>query len=172
MSQSPFVIFDLDNTLVDSLHLKSLRDARRWAEVYRAVPEVRAFAGIRDAWRALRQRGVYLAVVTHSPRPYASRVLEYVGLVPDTLVAYHDLRGRRKPSPYGYQLSVTGHAPQCGIAVGDEVSDLRAADAFGCRGVFAGWAPTAALTAEECQDAGWTYASHPRDLLDGLRLTG
>ena len=28
--KSQFIVFDLDNTLVDSLHLKSLRDARRW----------------------------------------------------------------------------------------------------------------------------------------------
>ena len=165
--KSQFIVFDLDNTLVDSLHLKSLRDARRWPEVYSAVDdgEVRAFDGICDVWRALRQRGVYLGVVTHSPRPYATRVLEHVGLVPDTLVAYHDLKGRRKPSPYGYELCARGRAPRGGVAVGDEVSDLRAADAFGCRGVFAGWARTPAVTAEDCRNAGWTYATRPGELL-------
>ena len=32
-----FVLFDLDNTVVDSAHLKPLRDQRRWAEVYQQI---------------------------------------------------------------------------------------------------------------------------------------
>lgn len=133
-----FLLFDLDNTLVDSHFLKPLRDARRWPAVYERIEAVSAFPGIDDVWHALRERGAYLGVVTHSPRPYASRVLDHVGLVPDKLVAYHDLQRRLKPSPYGYELCCTGCRARVGVAVGDERGDLLAADAFGCQGVYAG----------------------------------
>ena len=41
-----FFLFDLDNTLVDSLHLKPLRDARRWRDVYDRIEGVSTFAGV------------------------------------------------------------------------------------------------------------------------------
>ena len=160
-----FFLFDLDNTLVDSLYLKPLRDARRWPEVYARIPGMAVFGGIPDVWRELRRRGIYLGVVTHSPGSYARRVLDHVGLVPDNLVAYHDLQGRRKPSPYGYDRCSDGRAAQLGVAVGEELGDLVAADAFGCLGVCAGWARESAVTAERCGQAGWTYARDPADLL-------
>ena len=133
-----FVLFDLDNTLVDSLHLKPLRDARRWSEVYARISSVGLFGGIADAWRILQGRGVYLGVVTHSPRSYAARVLKHVGLNPDSLVAYHDLKGRQKPSPYGYEQCCNGREARLGVAVGDERADMIAADSFGCQAFFAG----------------------------------
>lgn len=160
-----FAIFDLDNTLVDSLHLKPLRDRRDWAAVYARIPRLTLFDGVRDTWDALRRRRVRLAVVTHSPRPYASRVLERLGLEPDTLIAYHDLAGRLKPLPDGYRAACPKSEPLSGVAIGDDRNDLLAADAFGCRGIFAAWARQPAITAAECTSHGWTYAARPDDLL-------
>ena len=160
-----FLLFDLDNTLVDSLFLKPLRDARRWPVVYERIEAVSAFPGIAEVWHVLRERGAYLGVVTHSPRPYATRVLDHVGLVPDKLTAYHDLRRRLKPSPYGYELCCDGCPARVGVAIGDERADLLAADAFGCQGVYAGWARRPALTAAQCREAGWMYAKEPKELL-------
>lgn len=163
-----FLLFDLDNTLVDSLHLKPLRDARRWREVFQRIESVSTFAGISEVWRSLKERGAHLGIVTHSPRPYATRVLEHVGLVPDNLIAYHDLRGRLKPSPYGYEQCCKGWRTQARVAVGDEQADLLAADAFGCQGVYAGWARRPTLTAVQCREAGWLYAEEPKNLLHVL----
>jgi len=133
-----FVLFDLDNTLVDSTHLKSLRNARTWREVYRRIESIELFDGVLNMWKALQQHGVHLGVVTHSPRPYAERVLRHVALAPDVLVGYHDLHGNRKPSPYGYQRCCDGRPSDGGAAVGDERNDLLAADAFGCAGIVTG----------------------------------
>lgn len=166
-----FVLFDLDNTLIDSLHLKPLRDRRRWADVYLKIESVRLFDGVPELWTQLRRRKLHLAVVTHSPGTYAKRTLAHVGLSPDTIVAYHDLDGKWKPSPYGYELACEGRPSRCGIALGDERNDLLAADAFGCIGVFAGWSRNPTLTPDDCERAGWVYVSRPNDLLpllDGL----
>jgi phosphoglycolate phosphatase-like HAD superfamily hydrolase len=166
---SAFVLFDLDNTLVDSLHLKALRDQRSWQAVYAKVHIVRLFDGIAEVWAELRQCDVHLGVVTHSPRPYATRVLEHVGLSPDALIAYHDLQGKKKPSPFGYQRCAAGRDAACGAAVGDEENDLRAADSFGCQAAFAGWARDAVLTADDCRRRGWMFLRGPEELLKVVR---
>lgn len=160
-----FVLFDLDNTLVDSLHLKALRDKRRWTEVYAKITTIRPFHGIPELWEELRSLKVNLAVITHSQGKYARQTLAQVGLSPDTLVAYHDLDGKLKPSAYGYELGCKGRSSQHGIAVGDDANDLRAADAFGCVGVFAGWSRQPALTRVDCESEGWIYASRPNEVL-------
>lgn len=49
-----FVLFDLDNTLVDSLHLKELRDRRSWPPVYAQIPTVPLFVGVAEVWEELR----------------------------------------------------------------------------------------------------------------------
>jgi phosphoglycolate phosphatase-like HAD superfamily hydrolase len=163
-----FVLFDLDNTLADSLHLKCLRDQRGWAEVYTKIQSAAAFEGISQVWTELRQREVYLAVVTHSPATYARRLLAHLCLAPDLLVAYHDLKGRRKPHPYGYQIGSQGHPASDGVAVGDDVNDLLAANAFGCKGMFAGWSREPTLTADACKNAGWGYLETPLDLIAAI----
>lgn len=58
-----FWLFDLDNTLVDTLHLKPLRDVRRWREVYTRIDSVNLFDGIGEMWRAVRERGDHVGVV-------------------------------------------------------------------------------------------------------------
>lgn len=167
-----FALFDLDNTLVDSLHLKPLRDRRRWVDVYAAIGTITVFRGIGELWTELRRRGIYVGVVTHSPRAYATRVLAHAALEPDKLVAYHDLAGRLKPSPFGYERCADGRPPGCGVAVGDELHDLRAADAFGCPGAYAAWAKHASLSSDDCARAGWTYAATPADLLPLIACVG
>jgi phosphoglycolate phosphatase-like HAD superfamily hydrolase len=162
---SGFVLFDLDNTLVDSLHLKALRDRRSWPAVYAQVPTIKLFDGIAEAWAELRERDVHLGVVTHSPRPYTTKVLAHVGLEPDALVAYHDLRGKKKPSPFGYQQCAAGMDAACGVAVGDEENDLRAADAFGCRAAYAGWARNPVLSEDDCAQRGWLFLRTPGELI-------
>jgi phosphoglycolate phosphatase-like HAD superfamily hydrolase len=165
-----FALFDLDNTLVDSNHLKPLRDARDWREVYTKVSTVALFDGIGAMWQTLRKRGMYLGIVTHSPRSYAQRVIDHVGLQPDALIAYHDLSGNKKPSPFGYKQCAGGRSADCGIAVGDERADLLAADAFGCPAIFAGWSLSPVVTEKQCAEAGWVFATNPAAVIEAVRV--
>lgn len=160
-----FVLFDLDNTLVDSLHVKALRDQRAWQAVYAKVPTIKLFDGIAEVWTELQDREVHLGVVTHSPGTYATKVLTHVALTPEKLIAYHDLQGKKKPSPFGYQQCAVGQDAACGVAVGDEENDLRAADAFGCKAAFAGWSRQPTLTEKDCAARGWLYLRTPGELI-------
>jgi len=170
LTKTRFVIFDLDNTLVDSNHIKPIRDRRQWTEVYSLVPTLKLFPGIRAVWKALQVMHFHLAVVTHSPRTYAERVLRHLHLDDlDCLIAYHDL-AHRKPSPDGYHKAcVKLERGVEGLVVGDEPADLYAADAFGCDGYFAGWSRNPRLTRAECEKAGWYYVDSPKTLLDAAK---
>jgi phosphoglycolate phosphatase-like HAD superfamily hydrolase len=160
------LIIDLDNTIVDSLHLKPLRDARRWPAIYPKIPTLQAFHGITDALKSLRLRNVRIAVVTHSPRPYAEKVLAHLRVPFDTLICYHDLNRKLKPHPYGYQLACAGTPLDCVLAVGDEARDLQAADALGCKAALAGWTREPQCTKDHCIQRKWQYLTDPSELLD------
>lgn len=165
-----FAIFDLDNTLVDSNHLREARDRRKWREeVYPRIGALVSFPEIPEMWAMLRRSGIYLAVVTHSPRPYATRVLEHLGLEPNTLVAYHDLQGQKKPSPVGYSRAIAGVLAEGGVgcAVGDEEADLTAAERLPCLPVVAGWARDG-LSQSVSLERGWRYLPSPLHLGDIL----
>lgn len=160
------LIFDLDNTLVDSDWLKPTRDARRWQDVRTALPRLNAFPGVDTMLRTLVGSGVKLAIVTHSPRWYAKALAGRIVPGECRIVAYGDLGGRLKPSAYGYQVALEGDEPQNAFVVGDALSDLRAADAASIRAGFAGWSRSPALDRSQCKNGCWHHLSRPTDVLD------
>jgi len=68
------VIFDLDDTLLDSSALRAGREAGDWRAVLARLGEVREFdvaAGeprVADLPRLARTKGLAIGVLTHSPR--------------------------------------------------------------------------------------------------------
>ena len=73
------VILDLDQTLVDSSHVASLRRSRKWPEVYQVIPSILPYDGINEILSDLTGEGIRLAIVTSSPRPYCERVIKHNG---------------------------------------------------------------------------------------------
>src|SRR5437588_4952327 len=92
------VVFDLDQTMVDSSALEPLRRARNWRAVYPRIANLRCYDGIADLLEVLRSRRLRIAVVTASPQTYCSKVLEVCGVSIDVCVCYHDT-ARHKPDP-------------------------------------------------------------------------
>ena len=159
------IVFDLDNTLVDTVHLEGLRKSRQWSEVYRRIDSVQLFPSIRELITNLDRESVFWAIVTHSPKSYASRIVESLKLNPLALISYHDLNGNLKPSPYGYLAALGNQDLRNTIAVGDTVNDLVAADAAGIKGGYAAWCKNPTLGAEFCHAQGWQYLISPLELI-------
>jgi HAD superfamily hydrolase (TIGR01549 family) len=125
------VLFDLDATLVDSLKLKALRDARRWEEVHasfhlsHSLPDTAAMLA---QVRKLAATGV----VTMAPRRYAEALLLHHGLEIPVLVGYEDVRWRKPhPEPILRAAEALRVAPNRTIYVGDEIRDMVAAHRAG-----------------------------------------
>jgi len=120
------VLFDLDDTLVDTRVLASTRKSRQWRDCSRRFHETVCFEGVVDSLTALRRQGVRVGIVTKSPDAvYAIPLLRHHGLTVDTVVGYHQVGGLLKPHPRGALVALErlGLAPPEAIGVGDDGPD-------------------------------------------------
>lgn len=122
------VIFDLDQTLIDSESIAHLRKLRRWHEVYPKISTLEVYPGITELLADLKRNAVQLAIVTTSPRPYCERIIKYNGWPIDQCVCYHDTQLRKPhPDPFLEALKRCRVGVDEAIAVGDDVKDTQAA---------------------------------------------
>jgi phosphoglycolate phosphatase-like HAD superfamily hydrolase len=105
MMQKRYVIFDLDQTLVDSSALANERDKKDWDAVYRGVSKVQIYPGVLDLLKAVRDAGYKIAVVTSSPKRYCDEVCKRLGIISDVSVCYDDV-ARPKPQPDSFRLAL------------------------------------------------------------------
>lgn len=100
------VIFDLDDTLVDSSPLQADRDARRWQRVFQRLDEIEPFAvadgevAVAELPRLVGERGLKVGLLTHSPADYATQLLDAYGISVQARVSGSD-GYEPKPDPAG-----------------------------------------------------------------------
>ncbi|HSZ69831.1 MAG TPA: hypothetical protein VK756_05665 [Solirubrobacteraceae bacterium] len=92
----PAVIFDLDETLLDTSMLRADRDARHWRRLATRLDEVKPYAHTKSSLRAfdlparVGEMGFQVGVLTHSPRWYAERLLDAFDIPYDALLTGSD----------------------------------------------------------------------------------
>lgn len=133
------VLLDLDQTLVLTDAIEPLRRRRAWLKVYNSFDQTTVPPGTA---RFLSKAGelAKLGVVTTSQRTYAERLLAYHRLPLPVLVAYHDV-AQRKPNPEPILKAAARlnlDPAQC-IHVGDQPSDIVAAQRAGALAVWLSW---------------------------------
>lgn len=134
------VIFDLDQTLVDSQLAEPMRRAREWQGVYRLIPKFSVYDGILDVLARLRAKAVPVAVVTSSPRTYCERVIRHWRFDIPILVGYHDTARRKPfPDPVIKALTMGKCSREEAVHVGDLPRDTEAAKAAGVVAIGALW---------------------------------
>jgi phosphoglycolate phosphatase-like HAD superfamily hydrolase len=136
------VIFDLDQTLVDSLAAEPLRRSRDWPAVYKLVPSFRPYDGICELLVELNTRNVPVCIVTNGQSRYAGLVLKHCNIPISELVCYHDVpKGEHKPHPTPIRLGIAKLQlePKYVVAVGDDPKDVVAAKAAGVLAVGVTW---------------------------------
>lgn len=126
------VIIDIDMTLVDSSISEQQRKQRNWPVVYNLIPKYNLHDEIPSMISNLISRGLKIAVVSSSPRPYCERILSYYKIPYLALVAYHDTQ-LHKPNaqPFMKALSLIQIEPSQCISLGDDIKDVLAAEASG-----------------------------------------
>ena len=136
------VIFDFDQTLVDTSSLARLRTARRWSEVNRRARRLTPYPGITELLGELRAGNVTMGIVTTSPSMVAEGFVARHDWPIDTVVGYHDVsRSRLKPHPDALLLAI-GRCeadPVASFHVGDRPEDTEASRRAGVVAIGAGW---------------------------------
>jgi phosphoglycolate phosphatase-like HAD superfamily hydrolase len=134
------IIFDLDQTLIDSSAAESLRKKRRWHQVYSLIPSLKPYPGINAHISELHARGASMAIVTSSPRTYCARVIDQWGWPISNIVAYHDTdKHKPDPEPILKAMQNGGGTENGSYHIGDMASDTVAANAAGAVSLGALW---------------------------------
>ncbi len=135
------LIFDFDQTLVDTSEVAPLRQAREWSTVRARMRALEPYPGITELLVKLHALEQPLAIVTSSPdmvvREYAKRQRWPV----ETVIGYHQMGRRQKPDPYGLTLALQscGAHATASYHVGDRAQDTHASHGAGVIAIGAGW---------------------------------
>ena len=159
------IIFDFDQTLVDTSSLAALRKERKWSEVNRRMEHLKPYHGVSELVGELRLCEQRLAIVTTSPSMVAEAFVKRNDWPIETVVGYHQM-SRRKPDPQGLQIALDRCKADASTSfhVGDGPEDTEASRRGGLVAIGAGWG---------CEDVGLLEESAPDYLfmsVDELRL--
>lgn len=123
------IIFDFDNTLVDTSVTQPLREQsqRQWEEIYALIPQCRLYDGIAELMAFLKDNNIKTGVATFAQCEFAQRTLKYFNIDVDTIVGYERFL-KKKPNPDSVlkvlkKLEV--EATEC-IGIGDKATDIQA----------------------------------------------
>lgn len=134
------IIFDLDQTIIDSSIAKEERANKNWKSVYALIPQMKPYTKIVNFIKYAVDEGIEVAIVTSSPRAYCEKILEHLGIENVITVCYHDT-DKHKPNPEPLKLAISKMKDQENkniIAIGDEETDVIAANLI--PGVISAWA--------------------------------
>lgn len=134
------IIFDLDETLIDTTALKQYRDSRDWQTCYSNLHTTTLYEDTKKLINQCSSKDYKIGIVTMSPRPYAERLLSYHGIPYDALIAYRDVINK-KPDPEpmikcAEKLRLQNHEL---ITVGDDIRDIISSKRAGIDAVGVNW---------------------------------
>jgi HAD superfamily hydrolase (TIGR01549 family) len=134
------VIFDFDQTLVDTSPVEALRAARNWKGVMARASSLKVYDGVHDLLADLKAAGQPLAIVTKSPDMVARAFIREHGWPIETVIGYHQVT-RRKPDPEGLLLAMSkaSASPNSTYHVGDQAQDTEASRGAGVIALGAAW---------------------------------
>lgn len=134
------VIFDLDETLINSSSLKLYRDKRDWRSCYDNVGNCTVYDYLEDFLDLLYNNSIPVGIVTNSPRKYAETLLKAHNIKYDILIAYHDCEPRKPhPAPMLKCAELLEISPEQIISIGDDPKDIHAANKAGMTSVAVTW---------------------------------
>lgn len=120
------VVFDLDQTLIDTSMLDCMRRQGQWSTAYSHINETVMYDGINRVLNLLYENSVPISIVTSSPRSYAIKVLDHHGIEYQSLTAYHDTK-EHKPNSAPIVKGIEQFSSAVHIlSIGDSAKDLIA----------------------------------------------
>jgi phosphoglycolate phosphatase len=134
------VIFDLDQTLVDSRISSNHRKSRDWQTVYSLIPKFKIYDGFFDVFKYFRENNIQVAIVTTSPAVYAQKVLNYFKIPNHQLVDYFKVKPiKPHPAPMLMAADLLRTHPSDIISFGDRKIDIESSNSAGIQSVACVW---------------------------------
>lgn len=134
------IIFDFDQTLVDTSPVEELRRQRKWKSVMARAEDLLVYPGISDILGTLKDKGHTLAIVTKSPNMVPIWFKRRYGWPIEIILGYHDV-SQQKPHPEGIlkAIRLAGATAAETFHVGDQSQDTQAARAAGVQAIGVTW---------------------------------
>ncbi|WP_342329894.1 HAD hydrolase-like protein [Pedobacter sp. FW305-3-2-15-E-R2A2] len=138
---TPSVIFDLDQTLVDTRHLAHLRKAGSWNQAYSEIKKLKSYDKIDDIFNSLSKNSIKIIIITMSPSSYCSRVIDHFGWNVAGKICYHDVKPNLKPHPEPFFKAVRDYQldPERTISAGDNAIDIIASNRANIPSIACSW---------------------------------
>lgn len=161
------IIFDVDQTLVDTSCLEQERKKRNWSQVYQLIPQAHLYEGMDEVLEFIRSCEISVALVTTTPRPYVERVAQHFHIPYNHIVAYHDAPPKPSPQPMLLALHLLNAKPYEVLSFGDREIDIRASNAAGIESIACFWGT---LEPKLLLNSGYRHAiKKPTEILTLLR---
>jgi phosphoglycolate phosphatase-like HAD superfamily hydrolase len=137
----PAVIFDLDQTLLDTSSIAHLRSPGNWNKAVAQVPTLSPFAGIDAIFDCLAKNNIEIVIITTSPGMYCTAIVNHFQWKIAGQVCYHDVN-RRKPDPEAFIKAVRAFDLDISrtISAGDRDIDVFASNAVHIPSIACPWA--------------------------------
>jgi HAD superfamily hydrolase (TIGR01662 family) len=132
------VIFDLDETLVDTTSaLKELKE-EDWKGAEHHISEFTLYEGMTDLIEFLHAHDIRMAVVSTSPEEYCRMVLEQVGVKCQCVIGKEN-GDKPSPEPLIKALESLKGSPDQAVVFGDKSTDIEGARNAGMQSVGCTW---------------------------------
>lgn len=134
------IIFDLDQTIIDSSIAEQYRKAREWNLVYSKIPSFKLYDEIPKVFKFIIDHNIPVCIVTSSPSIYCTKVLDHWKIPYDSMVCYHDTK-RRKPDPDPILLGLSKLKidPNKALSFGDRDIDIISSKSANVKSVACLW---------------------------------
>lgn len=134
------IIFDLDQTLIDSSIAENLRKQRQWDKVYSLIPNFKLYDGMEQLLQLFHKNNITISFVTSSPKVYCLKVLSYFDIKFHSVVGYHDtLLKKPHPDPIKLAVKQMSCSSSSVYSFGDRVIDIEASNQAGVISVACLW---------------------------------
>lgn len=134
------IILDLDDTLIDTTALESLRASGRWREIPKNLSRCSVYEDVLGLLNTARSAGMKIAIFTNAPSNYVQSILKFFEISVDFVIAYHDVTNH-KPHQEGVD-TILAHfkvASNEAIYIGDSDLDKDAAENAGVEFFAVDW---------------------------------
>ncbi len=175
MSKVEAVIFDLDNTLVNTSALNDFRNnTPGQAPSQVLLAKTKLYPQINTMLQAILAKGIKLGLVTNSTRNYANAVLQFHDIERyfDSIITYNDVApDGHKPSPIGIQKAIQQLRVGSNVLyIGDDAVDFNAAYAAHIKPVAPSWASNLPIKQIPAAMLSSTYLIDELDNYENIKL--